>query len=254
LAAIAADVPSAGTITAALAADTHGDQLLIPADDRAANITTRFGALVPVPYVPELLGMLAQGPVSPRDLWEVAARIDSRTRTLFRPFIDWCQITVAMGAGADNPLRDRDSTPLAVATMDQALGAQCGAIRDQDFPLTTAPLATPAISATVLLMPWWLWAKRLVNKTTRDRPVGMPKPRRWCRCPTFGSPALALYSTSAKWPTTQLSPQFGPGWPNWGSSIVGASWKRPPKSHRGIGPFHSQWWDGPLSAPNCPNQ
>jgi hypothetical protein len=69
----AADVPSADAITAALAADTDGDQLLIPADDRATNVTTRFGALVPVPYVPELLGMLAQGPVSPGDLWEVAA-------------------------------------------------------------------------------------------------------------------------------------------------------------------------------------
>jgi hypothetical protein len=54
-----------------------------------------------------------------------------------------------MGAGTNNPLRYRDSTPLPVTTVDPALGVQRGAIRDRDFPPTAAPLATPAISATV---------------------------------------------------------------------------------------------------------
>jgi hypothetical protein len=65
------DVPSPDTITAALA-NQDGPQLQVAADVDAGHVLTCFFVLVPPPFVPDLLRMLARGPVWPRDLWSMA--------------------------------------------------------------------------------------------------------------------------------------------------------------------------------------
>jgi hypothetical protein len=107
---------------------------------------------VPPQFVAELMRMLAQGVVRPRALWAIAARIvaDPPIMAACSPFVDWCRIAVAMGAGTANPLavamgagtanplRGIDGGPAPVAH-DDALGLARLVVCNLDFPPAMAP-------------------------------------------------------------------------------------------------------------------
>jgi hypothetical protein len=118
------DVLSTAAVTAVLAATTLGHQFAVAADDDAARVTVRFSVLVPPPFVPQILRLLARGPFCPRALWSIVEHIVARPSLLAvcGPFVDWCRVTVAMGVGTDNPLHAIDGYPQAVAH-DEALGS-----------------------------------------------------------------------------------------------------------------------------------
>jgi hypothetical protein len=140
------DVPSAAAVTTALA-NRDEPQMQVAADADAGLVQTRFCVLVPPPFVPELLRMLAQGSVWPRDLWPTALHILGRPTVLEAcgQFVDWCRVAIAMGEGADNPLRGLDGDPVPV-TVDECLGRARMVVRHLDFPtLPAAPTAAPTL-------------------------------------------------------------------------------------------------------------
>jgi hypothetical protein len=142
-------VPLAQAVAVALAATPSGHQLAVAADKEATRLTVQFGVMVPPPLVPELLRLLARGPVFPRALWALAQHIMDRPSLLAScsPFIDWCRVAVAMGVDEDNPLQSILGSPQPVAH-NEALGRARAAVRDLAM---AASVLQPIVDAMIAL-------------------------------------------------------------------------------------------------------
>jgi hypothetical protein len=83
-------VLSAEAVAVALAAMPSGHQLMVAADKAATWLIVWFGVMVPPPLMPELLRLLARGPVFPRALWALAQHIMDRPSLLIScgPFVN----------------------------------------------------------------------------------------------------------------------------------------------------------------------
>jgi hypothetical protein len=103
------NVPPVAAIQTALDNDPNAKQLAVfnPAAPGSTNITVRCSSVVPPSQAADLLRLLDQGPVTPRDLWPFASAMEADPVLALTAahWVDWCRVAVATGIGAANAIR-----------------------------------------------------------------------------------------------------------------------------------------------------